>query len=78
MSRPLASADALQDDLATLPPLLTPKELGAFLRIPLKTLYQWHYLRTGPIAFRVGRHLRYRRSAVARWLASVEEPGNLR
>ncbi len=68
LSRPLASEDVLQDDLASLPPLLTPHELATLLRIPLKTLYQWHYLRTGPEAFRVGRHLRYRRSAVARWL----------
>ncbi len=78
MNRPVASSDELRDDLASLPPLLTPQELASLLRIPLKTLYQWHYLRTGPIAFRVGRHLRYRRSAVARWLASVEEPGGSR
>ena len=75
-SQPLASAEMLLDDLASLPPLLTPLELAAFLRIPLKTLYQWHYLRSGPEALRVGRHLRYRRSAVARWLAWVEEAGD--
>ncbi len=78
MSQLRASGKPLQDDLAGLPPLLTPGELAAFLRVPLKTLYQWHYFRSGPEAFRVGRHLRYRRSAVARWLDSVEDAGGRR
>ncbi len=67
-----ARTDASEPDLAELPPLLTPQELADFLQVPVKTLYQWHYLRTGPTPLRVGRHLRYRRSAVAGWLASRE------
>jgi excisionase family DNA binding protein len=63
---------ASEPDLAALPPLLTPRELADFLQVPVKTLYQWHYLRTGPTALRIGRHLRYRRSEVAGWLASQE------
>lgn len=77
-SRPIPPTDSPQDELAALPPLLSPRELADFLRVPVKTLYQWHYLRVGPTAFRVGRHLRYRRSSLARWLASLEEASGRR
>ena len=69
-------AERSDPELITLPPLLTVQELARFLRIPVKTLYQWHYLGTGPAAIRVGRHLRYRRSAVAQWLVSAEVGGS--
>ena len=49
--------------------LLTPDELAAELQIPVATLYRWRSLGTGPAAFRLGRHLRYRRQEVERWLA---------
>lgn len=49
-------------------PLLTAKELATYLEVPVKTLYAWRYRRKGPPGFRVGRHLRYRRSDVQEWI----------
>ncbi len=39
-----------------------------FLGIPVGTLYQWRHRRTGPRAFKVGRHLRYDPADVRDWL----------
>ena len=50
----------------------TPTELAAILGVPLSTLYQWRYKGEGPPACKVGRHLRYRREAVERWLLDRE------
>jgi excisionase family DNA binding protein len=55
--------------------LLTPSELAEYLRVPLRTLYQWRYERRGPRAIRVGRHLRYRWRDVERWLEEREREG---
>ena len=71
--RRVPSKRSFDDELSVLPALLSPQQLAGFLQIPVKTLYQWHYLGTGPAALRIGRHLRYRRSSVARWLALVGE-----
>jgi excisionase family DNA binding protein len=49
-------------------PLLTPVELAAILRVPVQTLHYWSHRGTGPQARRVGRHLRYVRADVDRWL----------
>jgi predicted DNA-binding transcriptional regulator AlpA len=49
--------------------LLTPVELSAKIKIPVATLSTWRARRQGPRAFRVGGHVRYRRSEVDRWLA---------
>ena len=48
--------------------LLTPSDLAVLLGVPVATLYNWRYTRTGPVGFRVGRHLRYRQSDVDNWL----------
>jgi len=52
--------------------VMTPEEVARFLRVPVKTLYTWRYMRVGPPASRVGRHLRYRREAVTTWLVGQE------
>jgi excisionase family DNA binding protein len=39
-----------------------------YLHVPIKTVRQWRYTQTGPAAIKVGRHVRYRRSDVDRWL----------
>jgi excisionase family DNA binding protein len=52
--------------------LLTPKEVGELLQIPVTTLYGWRYAGRGPRALRVGRHLRYRRDDVEEWLDEVD------
>ena len=51
-----------------LPELSTPQELADFLTVPVGTLYKWNYLKTGPTPCRVGKHVRYRRTDVDRWL----------
>lgn len=55
--------------IATTEPLWTIEEVSAFLRIPVDTLYQWRSRRTGPRAFKVGRHLRYDPTDVRCWLS---------
>jgi len=51
-----------------LEPLIDVQQLADHLDVPVKTLYAWRYRREGPPAFRVGRHLRYRRSDIQRWI----------
>jgi excisionase family DNA binding protein len=51
-----------------LEPLIDVQQLADYLDVPVKTLYAWRYRREGPPAFRVGRHLRYRRSDIRRWI----------
>lgn len=48
--------------------LLTVLELAEYLDVPIKTLYAWRYRGEGPAGFRIGRHVRYRRSDVQRWI----------
>jgi excisionase family DNA binding protein len=55
-------------------PLWTVDEVSAYLRVPVQTLYKWRNKRTGPPAFRVGRHLRYEPAAVRRWLHTQNPP----
>lgn len=47
---------------------LTPAEVAEILGVPVQTIYQWRYKRTGPPGFRVGRHLRFDPRAVQRWV----------
>jgi len=44
------------------------KEVAQRLRVPVGTLRYWRYLGSGPRSFRMGRHVRYWRSDVQRWL----------
>ncbi len=48
--------------------LLNPKDLAAYLDIPLATLYDWRSKGVGPRGIRVGKHIRYRRSDLESWL----------
>lgn len=47
---------------------LTTGEVALLLRIPQATLYAWRYRGDGPPAYRLGRHLRWRRAEVEAWL----------
>jgi predicted DNA-binding transcriptional regulator AlpA len=49
---------------------LTPVELSQEFKVPVDNLYQWRYKGVGPPAHKIGKHLRYRRSAVEKWLAA--------
>ena len=77
MTRPTLAADdildvtsrgvaaAVADD-----PVLSPHEVSVMLGgVPVATLKRWRTERTGPVALHIGRHVRYRRSAVEAWLA---------
>ena len=48
--------------------LLTVEDLAEYLEVPVATVYAWRHRRQGPPGFRVGRHLRFRRSDVERWI----------
>jgi len=50
------------------PRLMTLQEVATFLGIPGPTLYAWRRRGEGPTSMKVGRHLRYRREDVDRWL----------
>jgi len=53
--------------------LLTPAQVSEILQVPVATLYRWRYYRVGPRAGKVGRHLRYRRDEIDRWLREEAE-----
>jgi len=46
---------------------LTPEDIASLFAVPIETVYAWRKRRTGPPAFRVGRHLRYDPTAVHTW-----------
>ena len=54
--------------------LMTIEEVGAYLQVPIKTLYDWRHKGCGPSGMRVGRHVRYRRADVDRWLETCRDP----
>jgi excisionase family DNA binding protein len=57
---------------------MTPGQLAEALGISVRTLYNWRSQRKGPPGFRVGRHVRYRRSDVKVWLDAQAQEGRLR
>ena len=48
--------------------LMSLTDVSEMLGIPVHTLYRWRYIGDGPVGYRVGRHVRYRREAVEAWL----------
>lgn len=50
--------------------LLTTDEVAEYLQVPRTTLYGWRYHNDGPPSLRVGRHVRYRRDDLDRWVQS--------
>lgn len=56
--------------------LMDAAETAAFIGRSVRTLEQWRYLGKGPDYVKVGKSIRYRRSAVDRWLdAMTIRPG---
>ena len=54
--------------------LLSIVELSEMLGIPVDTLYGWRHRGEGPQGYRIGRHVRYRRSTVEAWLEGRLDP----
>lgn len=48
--------------------LLTTAELADYVGVPVQTVYKWNARGVGPEPIAVGRHRRYRRADVARWI----------
>jgi len=48
--------------------LWTALDVSRFLGVPLGTLYQWRTKSQGPVAYRVGRYLRYDPVGVRAWV----------
>lgn len=46
------------------------EDLAAELGVPTRTIYTWRYKGTGPRAGVFGKHLRFRREDVDRWIAT--------
>jgi excisionase family DNA binding protein len=62
----LASANPLDE-------LLTLDELCAMLKITKATVYKQRTTGTGPPGYRIGKHLRFKRSDVLSWLESKKD-----
>ncbi len=57
-------------DVSAVERLWTVEQVSAFLQVPVATLDQWRHHRSGPPAFKVGKHLRYDPGAVRSWLTA--------
>jgi len=49
---------------------LSIEDFARELGVPIATVYAWRHKGTGPRGIKVGRHVRYRRRDVERWLES--------
>jgi excisionase family DNA binding protein len=58
--------------------LMTLQEVAEYLGVPESTIYAWRSKGIGPVGFRVGRHVRYRREAVDAWIEDQERAGTPR
>ena len=53
--------------------LLTVTQVADLLQVPPQTLYGWRTRGDGPPGLKVGRHLRYRRDDLMRWLSDLDQ-----
>jgi len=47
---------------------LTPEDLAGLFEVPVSTIYGWRQKHYGPRAAKIGKHLRYKRAEVDRWV----------
>lgn len=52
--------------------ILFVEDVAELLRVPISTLHTWRNLNRGPVSFKIGTRIRYRRSAVEAFVASQE------
>lgn len=55
--------------------LMGPKELAAYIGVPLATVYAMNHRSTGPRRIRVGKYVRYRQGDVDAWLDQQQIAG---
>ncbi|MEZ5193969.1 MAG: helix-turn-helix domain-containing protein [Nocardioides sp.] len=73
MKRSATDHELIPDDRGTLfEPALSLSELAEQLHVSVQTLYDLRSQGRGPTGFRVGRHLRFRRSEIQAWLQRLE------
>lgn len=53
--------------------LLTVHEAAVFLRTPVGTLRYWRHLGIGPLGFRIGKRVVYRREDLERWVITQRD-----
>ena len=54
---------------------MSPDQFAKWLDVPVRTVYAWMHEGTAPRSYKVGRHRRFRRSDVERWLSDrVDTP----
>lgn len=58
--------------MAAVEKLWSTQELAEFLGIPVQSIYQWRKRNYGPPGRKMGRHIRYRRSEVERWIDTLD------
>ena len=51
----------------------TPDDVAHFLGVPVRTVYQWRYLGTGPKGARVGKYVRYLPEDVLAWFRQQQQ-----
>jgi excisionase family DNA binding protein len=54
--------------------MMTVEDLAEYLGLPVGTIYKQRSEGTGPPGFRLGKHVRWRRSEVDAWLESKRDP----
>ncbi|WP_189237027.1 helix-turn-helix transcriptional regulator [Planomonospora parontospora] len=54
--------------MKTMNRLWTVEEVAEYLGVPVGTLYQWRYKKTGPPGRRIGKYLRYLPEDVHAWV----------
>ena len=57
--------------------LLTLHEVAELLRVPDATVRWWRTQHIGPSSFKIGRHVRYFRTEVFRWIREQGAGGNV-
>ena len=53
---------------------LSSEDLSNEFRIPLPSVRRWRYTGLGPPGVKLGRHVRYRREDVDRWIEQRKDP----
>lgn len=69
MPRKVATPPMSDNDERTDSEWIGIQELADRLGVPYATVKEWNYKKTGPLRHKFGRHIRYRRADVERWIA---------